>query len=282
MATTAEKLSGIFSATIPFVMARRKTTGGFGATPMLPATIEDTYHSLRVLMLAGKYNALDKSQFNPQADEQLRSYLNTRWQTAAGDTRTTFQLLWCCQRVGLAFNQKAVEAEIIARMEADGSLQNWYYGTRILKEILGRGSLSFDDNRKISAVLDSTWRTVDEAWKHLYLSRKLRNTLPQPAPEMSIWFRACQNGDGGFGFLTRTTSFVENCYTCLRALVFLNAAPLYPDRAFRFLARAQTTTGGFGRSSKAVAFLYSTWQAIAALAILESGAENLENYFRGS
>jgi prenyltransferase beta subunit len=116
----------------------------------------------------------------------------------------------------------------------------------------------------------------------LYLSRKLRNTLPQPASEMIIWFRACQSGDGGFGFLPRTTSFVENCYTCLRTLVFLNSAPLYPDRAFQFLARAQTTTGGFGRSSRAVAFLYSTWHALAALAILENGARNLENSSRES
>ena len=36
-----QKLRDCLTAAIPFVMVRRKTTGGFGATPRLPATIEE-------------------------------------------------------------------------------------------------------------------------------------------------------------------------------------------------------------------------------------------------
>jgi hypothetical protein len=261
-------LSDIFSATIPFVMTRRKTTGGFGATPRLPATIEDTYHALNILNLARKYNALDKNEFDPLVDEPLRSYLETRRQTLTASTRTTFQMLWCCRTVGLELDRDAVAADAISRLQAYDSLEVWYYGARILVEVLGSESLPFSENRNLATVLGHAWRAVDEAWMHMYISRKFRNNLPQPAPEMISWFQACQNGDGGFGFFPGTTSFVENCFACLQALAVLNASPRDPKLAFRFLTGAQNASGGFCRNSRAVAFLYSTWDALAALAIL--------------
>ncbi|WP_353683756.1 hypothetical protein V4D30_07700 [Thermodesulfovibrio sp. 3907-1M] len=32
-----------------FVIQRRKPEGGFAATPLLPATVEDTYHALMII-----------------------------------------------------------------------------------------------------------------------------------------------------------------------------------------------------------------------------------------
>ena len=52
-------LRGIFNAVMPFVLARKKESGGFGATPRLPATIEDTYHALQILQLARQNEAVD-------------------------------------------------------------------------------------------------------------------------------------------------------------------------------------------------------------------------------
>jgi len=37
----------IFLEILSFVGARRKEEGGYGATPLLPATVEDTYHALK-------------------------------------------------------------------------------------------------------------------------------------------------------------------------------------------------------------------------------------------
>jgi hypothetical protein len=182
--------------------------------------------------------------------------------------RTVFQLLWCCQAAGLALDRETVAATVMEKMQAAASLADFYFYVRILDEVLGEKSRLLAEAPNFTAVLDHKWRAVDEAWMHISLSRQIRNTLPRPAAELIAWFRASQNGDGGFGFFPGTTSYVENCHACLRALAFLGVKPLEPDLAFRFLCGCQTTSGGFGRSSRAASFLDSTWHALAALAII--------------
>jgi len=255
------------TAAIPFVMARRKTTGGFGATPRLPATIEDTYNALHILDLARKYDAAFEKEDDSLAGKNLRTYLGARSKSIPAGVRTTFQLLWCCREAGLEIDQDSIVTAVIAGLEASDSLEDWYYGARIMTEIQAEKQLLPAGARNLAAVLDRPWRCVDEAWMHMYLSRKFRGTFPWPVPELIGWFRACQNGDGGFGFFPGTTSFVENCYACLRALALLDAEPLHPQQAFSFLAGCQTLSGGFGRSSRAAPFLDSTWYTLAALAI---------------
>jgi hypothetical protein len=261
-------LRPIITAAIPFVAARKKETGGFGATPRLPATIQDTYHALHILQLARQYEAVDDGECNPAADEKLRSYLAACRRISGIGTRTVFQLLWCCRAAGLALDRETVAATVMEKMQAADSLADLYFGVRILDEVLGEKSRLLAEAPNFTAVLAHKWRAVDEAWMRIYLSQQIRDTLPWPAAELIAWFRASQNGDGGFGFFPGTTSFVENCHACLRALAFLGVKPLEPDLAFRFLCGCQTTSGGFGRSSRSASFLDSTWHALAALATI--------------
>jgi hypothetical protein len=263
------KLREIFAAAIPFVMARYKTTGGFGATPRLPATIEDTYHALNILCLARRYGAITGAAFAPDTDASLRSYLDACSRTLPAGARTTLQLFRCCRIARLAIDAPAVEAVVLNRMRAYVSLLEWYYGAGILVEIVGRNPLPIDDERDLAAILDRDWRGVDEAWMHMYLSRNFRHTLPRPASELIAWFRACQNGDGGFGFFPGTTSFVENCHASLRALALLGGEPRAPRQAFDFLSSCQTAIGGFGRSPRAASFLDATWHGLAGIALLD-------------
>lgn len=263
------KLRDIFTAAIPFVMARHKTTGGFGATPRLPATIEDTYHALNILRLARQYSEGEGDAITgPVTEDTLRAYLDTCRRSLSAGTGTTFQLLHCCRTVGLELDQDAQETAVIDRMRAFVSLEDWYYCAGILVEVLGRKPPLIAEERDLAAILDRDWRTVDEAWMHMYLSRKFRDTLPRPAPALITWFRACQNGDGGFGFFPRTTSFVENCHASLRALAFLGATPTVPNLAFDFLSACQTASGGFGRNPRAAPFLDTTWHALAGIALI--------------
>ena len=263
-----QKLRGIFTAAIPFVMARRKTTGGFGATPRLPASIEDTYHALNIISLARQYNAADRDAIESVTENNLLSYLAACRRFVPAGAKITFQLLWCCRIAGLEFDPAAVETAIVDKMRTSASRQDWYSCARILIDVLGGKLPATAKKPNLAAILDRDWRSVDEAWMHMYLSQGFRNTSPQAAPELIAWFRACQNGDGGFGFFPGTTSFIENCHTSLLALTFLGAAPLHPNRAFRFLAGCQTASGGFGRGLRAAPFLDATWHALAALAIL--------------
>lgn len=263
----------ILTAAVAFVETRRKPAGGFGATPRLPATIEDTYHALRTLDLARHYGVVtDGAQVDPAGNDTLLRYLAERRRTPIGRPRTIFQLLWCCRAAGLPLDQEEVAESVFARMRLAPSLDDWYYSTKILMEVLGKTFLpEMPGKQDLAGLADRGWRGVDEAWMLVFLSRRTRElSLPRPATELITWFRASQNGDGGFGFFPSTTSFIENCYFCVRALAELGTGPTNPDGAVRFLVACQTGHGGFGRGLRAVAFLDATWQALATIALLDS------------
>ncbi len=249
-------------------MVRRKESGGFGATPRLPATIEDTYHALKILELARKHGAMAEGEPDLPEDGNLRSYLAGCLGRLPAGSRTFFQLLWSCRAAGVALDYDPLGERVIGSMEASACLEDWFYGFRALDEVLGRTWRPAAEKPGLAAILDSGWRTVDEAWMHIRLSRAFRQALPRPKPELVTWLRACQSGDGGFGFFPGTTSFAENCHAALRALAFLAAEPLDPGGGFLFLAACQTASGGFGRNPRSAPFLDTTWHALAALALL--------------
>jgi len=272
------KLHDIIKSAVPFVMARRKETGGFGATLRLPATIQDTYHALQILMLARQYAVPEKDGYDPGSDENLGLYLmNCRLQLQV-DARTRFQMLRCSRFLGQAVERGHVKDTVVVRLQTSRAPEEWYYHARTLREVLDADKSEVDAIQTPTEITAGKWRTVSEAWMHLYLADFLGYRLPLPEPELTAWFRASQNSDGGFGFFPRTTSFVENCHAALRALAFLKTEPRNPALAFRFLAGCQTVSGGFSRSSRAAPFLDTTWHALAALHILSPPAgENRMN-----
>jgi hypothetical protein len=265
-------LRDIISAAIPYVMARRKETGGFGATPRLPATIQDTYHALNILKLARHYGAPVEDGYDSTGDKNLHNYLAACRLRLQVDARTRFQLLRSSQIAGQFIDRGAVGKKIAAFMQTTAILEECYYHLRVLQEVLDSDASDFTgvaipDMIKV-AITAGKFRTVVEAWMHLYLAGFTGYRLSQTESELISWFQNSQNSDGGFGFFPRTTSFVENCHASLRALAFLQATPLHPERAFRFLTGCQTVSGGFGRASRAAPFLDTTWYALAALQIL--------------
>jgi len=243
-----------------FVEARRKETGGYRATPKLPATVEDTYLALRILEELG-----DGSYLN---DSALKDYLSqvaeTDWVTA----RTTFHVLYACRLAGMSVDEDRTTAFLKRRLREPLDLVERYYCARILREVL---KITNDITGKIANDLAlARWRTAAELWMILYLAdRKQINRMPHRT-NLIAWLQACQNGDGGFGFLPETTSYIENCHTCLRALALLNAAPLDPEGCRAFIAACRTGSGGFARIHGATAFLDATWHTVAGLALLVS------------
>ena len=81
-----EILSGIIS----FVEARRKEEGGYGATPLLPATVEDTYHALRILDLLCRMRSLRKIVAPGHHAGPLERYIAKAAETTWVSARTTF------------------------------------------------------------------------------------------------------------------------------------------------------------------------------------------------
>lgn len=264
-----EQLRNMFATAIPFVMARRKDSGGFGATPRLPATIQDTYHALNILNLCRNEGTARESESLLPAEDNVRAYLTAclRLVPSTG-IGTTFHLLWSCRAAGVEFDHGAVATAVHAKIQGSGSLEEWYYFARILTEILGSKSLLPAERQRITPVLTRGWRCVAEAWMHIYLARVLGRAAPRPESDLIAWFQNCQNGDGGFGFFPGTTSFIENCHACLRALAFLGSTPRDPDLASFFLRGCQTASGGFSRSGRAAPFLDATWHALASLSLV--------------
>jgi hypothetical protein len=286
---TEQQLHNLFTPALAFIMARRKESGGFSATPRLPATIQDTYHALNIINLSRRFDRTTGDESSILATGNVRTYLAVclRFLSSIG-INTTFQLLWACKSTGVEFDHAAVETAVHAKMQNAESLAEWYYCARILSEILKKNHLVTAAGQDITAVLDRTWRCVEEAWMHIYLARVIGRELSLPESELVAWFQACQNGDGGFGFFPGTTSFIENCHACLRSLALLGSQPMDLDRAALFLTGCQTAAGGFSRGGRAAPFLDATWHGLASLSLLSSipldhgGAVHSEKIFGGS
>lgn len=257
------------AATIPFVLARRKENGGFGATPKLPATIQDTYHALHILRLADRCGAAGPEVSSLPREGRLQAYLADRLLLlSTTGASTAFQLLWSCQTAGVETARKEVVDDAGRRLQASDTLIDLYACTRIVTELLHTEPDRFIPPGVAAAILARPWRCVAEVRMHCYLADVLGLDLPFARTDLVAWLQACQNGDGGFGFFPGTTSFVENSRACLQTLAALGASPGDPEGAALFLAGCQTAGGGFGRTGRAAPFLDATWHALAAYRLL--------------
>ena len=258
---------------LSFVLARRKEDGGYGATPLLPATVEDTYNALRILETIGKTRGLKTLTAACRKDEALREYLIRSVETEWVSARTTFQVLYSRRIVGLPLDESKATAFLSYRPTKRLHLAERYYRARIVQEVLRKTTEKA--RKKQSPFTPMRWRTASELWMRLYLATAPATQESPVRAYLVSWFRACQTSDGGFGFLPGTTSYVENCHTCLRALAFLNALPKYPEACLHFLLACRTGGGGFARNSGAAPFLDATWHAVATWAILENTMSHL-------
>ncbi|MGQ9745782.1 MAG: prenyltransferase/squalene oxidase repeat-containing protein [Dissulfurimicrobium sp.] len=264
------KLRGILSSIFSFIHERRKDTGGFAATPRLPATIEDTYYAIDSLELLNKFSSPGAwfSDYDARKDSALLLYLSVPFHLFSDEVKTVFQFLKSRRLLGLEIDHNAVRAYVHSQLNAPFSLQRWYYLSKILNEVLDGEPVLASAFPKV--VGRFRWRTVSEAWMCLYLARAGCDIGGIGLDEQGLaqWFKDCQNRDGGFGFLPQTTSFIENCYVCLSALALLGVTPKDVDAVFNFIIGCHTGAGGFARNGMAAPFLDATWHAVASLSLI--------------
>jgi len=251
----------ILSGILCFMQSRCKEEGGYGATPLLPATVEDTYHALCTLEILGKLRNLRKAIPSNRNERPLKRYLATVAETTWVSPRTMFQVLHCASMVGLPLDSIKVTEYLLRRLTNKAPLAERYYCSRILREVLAVPNINVW--RKARMVRFFKWRTARELWMKLYLQQGVSSIKSMPMEKMVHWLQACQNGDGGFGFLPGTTSYIENCHICMRALSLLHAKPLSVEGCQHFVLACRTGKGGFSRSPRAAPFLDATWHAVA-------------------
>ena len=105
-------------------------------------------------------------------------------------------------------------------------------------------------------------------WMSLFLSERLGLKMVERDKAID-WLRACQNYDGGFGFMPGTTSFIENTFYGLRALNLLGGKPKDMEMALNYVLSCRTKSGGFSRKANAAPFLDATYYAIGSLMELQ-------------
>ncbi|MDP2753533.1 MAG: prenyltransferase/squalene oxidase repeat-containing protein [Nitrospirota bacterium] len=246
-------------ALMEFVHKRRKATGGYGATPRLPATIQDTFQAVAIGLVLGQETSTPQSE--PALVEYLARMLAVPWL----GIDTTFRLLITCRVCGLATDAARVRSHLAACLARDASLAATYYVSRIAREILGENPSFRGAGR--SLMLPASCAVGDVA-RYLFL-KKMDDQPVAGAGELVAWLQRSQNGDGGFGFFPGTTSFIENCHAGLAALSLLGARPIDPANVRSFIISCQTGGGGFARSPGAAPFLDASWHGIASLCLLE-------------
>ena len=247
------------AALMEFVHKRRKATGGYGATPRLPATIQDTFQAVAIHLVLGEEPP------TPQAEPALAEYLGRMLAVPWLGIDTTFRLLSTCRLCGVGMDGGRLRSHLAAWLARDPSLAATYYVGRIAREILGEGPDSLGPKQSLALPVPCA---VEDAARYLFV----KGMAGQPvagAEDLGDWLQRAQNGDGGFGFFPGTTSFIENCHAALAALSLLGAKPSDPANARAFLLSCQTGRGGFGRSPRAAPFLDASWHGVASLRLLE-------------
>ncbi len=265
----ADLFGDTLSNVLEFVGSRMKDSGGFGATPKLPATVEDTYHSLRIISSVAPVVQADfaKDLRNwPALHGFLSRYLDKDLELGP---RGIFQLLWSMDYCGILPAKRDIFAILDANLLVNPKRENLYFALRTIMELIKPRHASelpvVLSKARISGLFSGILkkRLVD-----LYLDYNLGWEMI-PLPEAAQWFAACQNPDGGFGFMPGTTSYIENCHYALVALVMLGVEPADRTSCKKFVMGCRTRSGGFSRNSNAAPFLDATWHAIKSLLILE-------------
>jgi hypothetical protein len=98
----------ILTEILAFVEARRKEEGGYSATPLLPATVEDTYHALCTLEILSKILSLKEIIAFRLDRRPLKRYLASIAATPWVSARTTYQAIYCSSLAGLSFDPDGV------------------------------------------------------------------------------------------------------------------------------------------------------------------------------
>lgn len=253
---TASPLFGLLRAEAAeklayYVLERQKEDGGFGLTPRLPATVEDTYHAVRILEMLGRDEALART----------KSYLERLDWGISRRAKIIYAILYLRRKFAcpVAYPNPRLPTKTRAILEEA------YYWQKIAR-LVGIRSDSLKHWPDPSALAFPADPVIKEV--QYYLALKAKCLTPSESAHWADWVQACQTPDGGFGFKPGTTAFMDNVLPALKILRQLGQRPRHPQKLMDFILACQTRAGGFARTSGGVAFLESSFQAVKALCLL--------------
>jgi len=173
-----------------YVLERQKDGGGFGLTPRLPATVEDTYYAVRILELLESQADLSSS----------RAYVCGLEQSLSRRAKLIYEVLYLRRKF-------ACPPTGSLPPPAPGLLEETYYFGEIAK-IWHNAAISATAGYEGAALTLPADPVIREV--HYFLALKAGDLSPPEKDHWIQWVQACQNPDGGFGFRRGTTSFMDN------------------------------------------------------------------------
>lgn len=234
-----------------YVRERQKEEGGFGLTPLLPASVADTFFAIRILELLGRDQGL----------ENTKQYVALTGWSISTRVKTLYQLAYLQRKFGILKKNPPPPPP-----SDPLSLESTFYWQK-MKHLWGN-SCPRPGNASGWALpspkLPASYTVLDLCY---YLN--LHHNMPsQEVASWVEWVQACQSPDGGFGFMPGTSSFMDNVLPAMEILSRFNRSPLDSSKLLNFILGCQTRSGGFARKNGGVAFLESSYQAVKSLHLL--------------
>ena len=236
---------------IDFVLKKEKDEGGFGATHLLPPTIEDTYYAVKILYLCEF--SLNK--------EKLKNFLlhQNPLELSLKPLAKFFKLLKYLNLLNSLSPQTINIYKNNLRKNLTKSSNNLEKLCFIMEifEILNENDSTLSIKNFVSNNFSSFNLKSLEAYYYLY--KILRNNFPSKFINVIL---EAQNPDGGFGILKDTTSYMDSTYYACYILYHSNLKPKNLTKLKDFILSCWNSDGGFGRNSQGVSFLESTYHAL--------------------
>jgi hypothetical protein len=239
-----------------FILSYEQEEGGFSFSKYTPATREDTYYAVKGL------NLIDYQY----KEEKILNYIIQLIPNQIINYRNFYQLLYLVYIFDLKPQRKLMVGLIKESEFQYHILSDIYYYVLIINTLnLPLPQTVYDI---ISEYTVGSFRDLPNTVKHLILLSCLN--IPFDEDYYLTYLKCCQSGDGGYGFLPGSTSFLENVCYALRAHRHLQSPPLHTDKILAFIQRCQGRRGGFGRKDITLPTIRSTYHALESLTLLRA------------
>ena len=241
-----------------FILSREQPEGGFSFSQTTPPTLDDTYFALRLL------EELQECSVNTQTV----SYIIQLNQKEFHQPKHLYQLATIYKITHLTDSEKSLHNKIIhSNKILLNTLSDLYYWV-LTKELL---HMQFTRTRNEENIISSAQlksiKSMEECKQLAILMIKLHISFQQK--EYVHIIQTGQNGDGGFGIIPHSTSFLESTYQALRGLKELQSLPVDILECERFVHSCMTNIGGFGRQITTVPALEYSYYAFRSLKIID-------------
>jgi hypothetical protein len=239
-----------------FILSYEQEEGGFSFSKYTPATREDTYYAVQGLNLINyKYK-----------EEKILNYIIQLVPNQIINYRNFYQLLYLVYIFDLKPQRKLMVSLIKESEFQYHNLSDLYYYVLILNTL--HLPLPQTVYGIISEYTARSLRDLPNTVKYLILLSCL--SIPFDEDYFLTYLKCCQSGDGGYGFLPGSTSFLENVCYALRAHRYLQSPPEHQDKILSFIQRCQGRRGGFGRKDVTLPTIRSTYHALESLTVLRT------------